>query len=384
MPERAEGEADSSDFVVGDVIGDRYDLLEELSGSPLRQVYRALDREVEVEVAIWLLRPELFGAEGQAEAAAEVVRGIRNPHVLRLFDCMLISPDDRPQRLCLSWQLGTSASLESLLAATVPASPSQLWRYAEGLASALQAAHDKGTVHGWLSPADVVEVAGQVKLCGIGLLSTLDASSVVPHWGPDTRYLAPELVAGGGQTATASSDWYSLGGILLDLASGMREQSAGEAQATLEREDPALWAALEPALRSDAGQRPGNAAEFLAPIRLACSDPDQPDVVASTIIDADLTASASGAPEGVGGLLCDDDDDDATEIRHAGASQRGNRTGFVSAAGSRSRPGPGPGSGPGRPNRRTRRPTDRAGDRGRGRLDETGAFNSAPGGLPWR
>ncbi len=281
---------------VGDTIAARYDLIEELPGGPLRRVFRALDREVEVEVALWIVDSELFGGDEVARAASDRVRGIRSPHVLRLFGYELTGGS-----LCLAWQLGTSAGLQSLLESGVPAEPTQLWRYASGLASALQAAHAADIVHAWLCPADVVEVAGQVKLCGIGLLSDLDATAVIPRWGALTRYVAPELVAGGSATATASSDWYSLGMILLDLATGRRQENREQAQQWLAEKNPELALALEPSLRSDSSQRPLDAQSFLAPLERICVSAGVPDATT----DSD-----------VGERLCDEDDE-PTEIHVA-------------------------------------------------------------------
>ncbi len=302
-------------FTVGDVVADRYQLLEALSGSPLRSVFRAYDQEVEVEVALWLLRAEIFGGEPGATAAAEAMRRVRNRNVLRLFDSAVITAEDQPSQLYLAWQLGTSASLESLLASGTPASHSQLWRLGEGLASALQAGHDKGLVHGWLSPADAVEVAGQVKLCGLGLLAKLDSEWVIPRWGEAARYVAPEILSGT-SGPTRMTDWYSLGAVLLDLATGMRDSAIEDARGELATSDPQLLAALEPALRVVASARPHSAQAFLEPLRIACGQSEENPPVSSTIVDGMFDNDSDGGQE-IGGLLSDDDDD-ATEVHVPG------------------------------------------------------------------
>ncbi len=290
-------EGASPGFAVGDVVAERYQLLEQLSGSPLRSVFRAYDGEVEVEVALWLLRAEEFGGAPGALAAAESLRRVRNAHVLRLFDSSVLELPGETAWLYLAWQLGTSASLESLLASATPASPDQLWRIAEGLATALQAGHDKLLVHGWFSPADVVEVAGQVKLCGLGLLGGLDATKIVPKWGPAVRYVAPELLADPASNPTPSSDWYSLGVVLLDLATGMAGSPVEEARASLAAGRPKLWSVLEPALRADPARRLDSAEQLLPPLRTVC------DELMGAVGDF-----------GGGGRLSFDDGDEATEI----------------------------------------------------------------------
>jgi len=75
--------------------------------------------------------------------------------------------------------------------------------------------------HGGLNPATVwVNKAGRVKVADLGLARTLPslARRGAPAGGPDTAYLAPELLAGG--PPTLASDVYALGVILFEVLTG--------------------------------------------------------------------------------------------------------------------------------------------------------------------
>ncbi len=288
----------------------RYELVEALSGSPLRHVFRAVDREVEVEVALWLVSTDGYGSVEQALASAERSRRLRSPHALRLFDAGNAGHGER--WIYLSWQLGTSATLESLLASGTPATPEQIWRLAEGIGGALVAAHSTGVAHGWLSTADVVEVAGQVKLCGLGLQAELDANWVIPRWKSGARYLAPELCKGSARRGSAASDVYSFAAILVDVASGLSQLPLEASQGFVATHLPALWQWLAPLMTENPTLRAISLASALEGIRIALAQPVTRRV-APTIVDERLSSEED---LGLGGLLCDDsdDDEDATEI----------------------------------------------------------------------
>jgi serine/threonine protein kinase len=80
------------------------------------------------------------------------------------------------------------------------------------VAEALETVHAAGYVHGRLTPGDIVQVSGLVKIGGAGLYRDLDVDAARRAWANASRYLAPEVI-GPGQ-ATPVSDVYSLAVIL--------------------------------------------------------------------------------------------------------------------------------------------------------------------------
>ena len=78
--------------------------------------------------------------------------------------------------------------------------------------------HAAGRAHGRLTPDDVVEIGGVLKVRGAGLLSDLEPDPARTYFRHYTRYLAPEIKSG--DRGTRMSDVYSLGAILVGAAIG--------------------------------------------------------------------------------------------------------------------------------------------------------------------
>lgn len=251
---------------IGDTVVGRYELRDTLGLSATRVAYRAFDLEVEVEVALWCLHPELFPtAPSRAYfiAAAKRSQAIRHRHLLKVFEAGSIDAGSGEESsLYMTQQLATSAELEGRLTAGSTNEAPVIVRYAVSLCGALDAIHGEGLHHGWLTPADVVEVAGQVKLCGGGLFASMDAQAALTRFGTDRRYLAPEVLSG--RPASAASDWYSLGVLLLELATGTAAESPQSALATLAAGAPQYAEALRAALSTNPAERPVEGSVFLA------------------------------------------------------------------------------------------------------------------------
>lgn len=251
---------------IGSTVVSRYELRDTLGLSATRVAYRAFDREVEVEVALWCVYPELFPtapSRSMFVAAAKQSQGLRHRHVLKVFEAGTIDGSAGvASSLYMTQQLATSAELEGRLRTGASNDAPAIARYAASLSGALEAAHGAGLHHGWLTPADVVEVAGQVKLCGTGLFASMDSKAALARFGNDRRYLAPEVVAG--RPASAESDWYSLGVLLLELATGSVATSPQIALASLAVKSPKQADALRSALSANPAERPTEAGAFVA------------------------------------------------------------------------------------------------------------------------
>jgi serine/threonine-protein kinase len=100
-PTRTEAEGETVDLpegfvTVGQVLGERYQVLELLGRGGMGEVWRAFDLKLRVEVALKALRDDLFQSERRRELLRQEVRAARevvSPNVCRIFD--LIEIDGR-------------------------------------------------------------------------------------------------------------------------------------------------------------------------------------------------------------------------------------------------------------------------------------------------
>ena len=100
---RTEGEGETLDmperlgaFAPGQVLGERYQILEMLGRGGMGEVWQAFDLKLRVEVGLKALREDLFQSERRLELLRQEVRAARevvSPNVCRIFD--LIEIDGR-------------------------------------------------------------------------------------------------------------------------------------------------------------------------------------------------------------------------------------------------------------------------------------------------
>ncbi len=253
------------DADVGAVIADRYALREALAEAPAYTSFRAFDQDAEVDVEFWWMRPELFPEQARRDrflGASVELRSLSHPHLRKVFDAGLVG--DRG--LYVTTQLGTHDGL-------LPEpgrgrlGPTDLLHYVASVASALEAAHDIGYVHGRLVPSDIVHVSGLIKLGGVGLWADAEPTVARRCWGELERYIAPEVVARG--AVTPAADVYSLARICGELAAGSRGANIA---AELMASDPPLAQALSAALSVAPYERPQSAGALLDILRAVLVD----------------------------------------------------------------------------------------------------------------
>ncbi|HYU15139.1 MAG TPA: protein kinase, partial [Candidatus Acidoferrum sp.] len=252
---------------IGALVADgRYEVRACTLEGPAYVDYRVHDREVEVELALWRMDPVLYAGEEDCasfEQAAAEMRNVVHPHLRRLFEAGR-SEDGVPY---LTMQLGSPDGIALRLGSGRPASELDLMRYANAIAEGLEAVHAAGRIHGRLVPADLVEVAGHIKVSGAGLYRGLarDPGLAVVRWGAAVRYLAPEMLAAGAGDPRA--DVYSMAAILCELASGVSRPDLGEATEQLATEQLSLADLLARALSQSPERRPGRPAELIERMR---------------------------------------------------------------------------------------------------------------------
>jgi eukaryotic-like serine/threonine-protein kinase len=251
--------------IADELYGGRYRLLDRLGAGGMAVVHRARDKWLGREVAIKVIGRHLrqdmlavrrFRREAKLGATLShpnivgVLGAGTEPHEFIVME--LVAGQDAGRLLQQRGRQPTAAGL----------------RIVAQVADALQYTHDRGVVHGDVSPGNVVirEDDGEAKLADFGVAQKFDARPTGPQDVVGTpTYMAPEVFKGA--APSPRSDLYSL---------------AAVAQALLVPDlPPALADALQQALSPDPAKRQSSVAEFRAQATSRSNAPALLQVVAA-------------------------------------------------------------------------------------------------------
>lgn len=227
-----------------------YRLLEPLGTGGMSEVWRAFDGKLDREVAVKIL-PAGFDTDPRRlamfEREAKVLAALCHPHIVTIY-----SLEEAQGRHFITMELVRGRTLDKVIPpAGLPRG--RFFELAVPLADALSVAHERGLMHGDLKPANIVlSDDGILKIFDFGLAGIrkapprpeTDADVTEPmiplEWVAGTpAYLAPEQIQG--QPAGQSSDLFSLGVVLYEMASGRRPfagRTAPELFASILRDTP--------------------------------------------------------------------------------------------------------------------------------------------------
>jgi eukaryotic-like serine/threonine-protein kinase len=247
--------------MVGEVVMDRFRLLERVGSGGMGTVYRAFDERLQRHVAV----KEIASSDpGRVAREAQAAARLNHPGIVTLYE--LGSEDGRA---LLVSELVEGATLAEL-ARWGDLSDREVAEFGADVCEALAHAHGRGVIHRDVKPQNVIvqvdDGAGRrAKLMDFGIASlvgapTLTATGEVVG---TLAYMAPEQAAGLG--ASEESDVYSLALTLYECWTGTNPV-AGDTPAQTARQ---IGAPI-PSLRDYRPDLPVHLAEFLD----ACLDPD--------------------------------------------------------------------------------------------------------------
>src|SRR5689334_16935745 len=214
-------------------------------------VYRARDTQLERTVALKILLPGAASERFLQEARA--ASGIAHPGIVTIHE---IGECEFGRYLVFEYVEGEA------LSKLIPPQgfpPDVVLRYAIQVAAAMAAAHDHGIIHRDLKPANIMVTGdGRIKLLDFGLakrtgaMASSEEAATEALTSPGTmigtvQYMSPEQAEG--KPLEPSSDIFSLGAVLYEMATGNRAfggDSKVSILASIMRETPNLSAIPNP------------------------------------------------------------------------------------------------------------------------------------------
>jgi eukaryotic-like serine/threonine-protein kinase len=210
----------------------RYELFETLGVGATSRVVKGFDPMIGRPVAVKLFPTDL--AQGEARARflreARVVGQLSHPFIITLHD-MGIEESTQTPYLVMEYVEGTPLD-RVLEKGTLPLSRASMW--AGQAAEALEAAHNRGIIHGDVKPANIlITSGGKVKLMDFGMARVARGDGRDSSLAGTPAYWCPEQIMGRPQDAR--SDIFSLGVVLYEMVTGTRPFDAESLQGICNR-----------------------------------------------------------------------------------------------------------------------------------------------------
>jgi serine/threonine-protein kinase len=206
-------------FSVGDSLGDRYTIIEEIGAGGMGVVYKAIDRQLGKSVALKLMRTKSVDPSSIARFRRELslAQQVSHPNVCRLHDL-----GESKGVLYISMEFVEGQRLDDAIASMGHLSPRQTIALGRQLCAGLAAVHEQGIVHRDLKPSNImVGRSGHVFIMDFGLATRHSGADRVTSTGAvlgTFAYLSPEQARGA--AVDARSDIYALGLILYEMLTG--------------------------------------------------------------------------------------------------------------------------------------------------------------------
>ncbi len=204
---------------IGQIVKERYEILEILGEGGMAFVYKARDTQLERFVAIKTLKPNYVNQEtfvDRFKREAKTAANLNHPNIVQIFDWGI---EEEPY-FVMEYIEGNT--LTSIITKNRTISLSDILFIGAQVSSGLHAAHQKGLVHRDIKPGNImITPDGKVKVTDFGIVSLQNEESDITKTGSilgTASYISPEQAQG--KPVSIESDLYSLGTVLYELIAG--------------------------------------------------------------------------------------------------------------------------------------------------------------------
>ncbi|OAT81411.1 Stk1 family PASTA domain-containing Ser/Thr kinase [Desulfotomaculum copahuensis] len=205
--------------MIGKLLGNRYEILEQLGGGGMAIVYKGRDAFLNRLVTIKTLRPEFSSDQDftrRFRREAQAVASLSHPNIVSIYD---VGQEAGLQYLVMEYIDGED--LKSIIRREGKLEPARAGEIARQVCDALEHAHENNIVHRDVKPHNIlITKTGRAKLTDFGIAREATAATCTQT---DTivgtvHYLSPEQARG--EVAGPKSDLYALGVVLYEMLTG--------------------------------------------------------------------------------------------------------------------------------------------------------------------
>jgi len=218
----------------GRILAQRYQITQRVGCGGMGEVWKAMDQELKLDVAIKVLPPVLSRNTRCIEALrreAAIALRLTYPNICRLHN---FDADGDVRFLVMEYVTGQTLDEVVEAKADRRLTLAELLPIAEGIAAALDHAHSityidtfgrqvKGVLHRDIKPQNImVSLEGQAKLMDFGIAQEIHTTmtALTGRTGQTPLYASPEQFRG--EKMTAASDIYSFAAVVFECLTGRR------------------------------------------------------------------------------------------------------------------------------------------------------------------
>jgi serine/threonine protein kinase/Tfp pilus assembly protein PilF len=206
-------------FTIGSLLARRFEVLEEIGGGGMGTVFRVLDKKINEEVALKLLKPNISEKEKTVERfknELKLARRITHKNVCRMFDI-----HEEAGTIFITMEFVSGEDLKSLIRHTGPLSMEKAIRIMKQVGEGLSEAHRLDVIHRDLKPQNIIiDRRGIAKITDFGIARHLSGPELTstgimigtPH------YISPEQAESA--AVDQRTDIYALGVIFYEMVAG--------------------------------------------------------------------------------------------------------------------------------------------------------------------
>jgi TolB-like protein len=209
-------EPPKEELTPGSTFAGRYQIIEELGKGGMGKVYRVVDKKLDEEVAVKLIKPEIASNRKTVERFSKELkfaRKIVHKNVGRMYELM-----EDESRYFITMEYVSGQDLKGLIRQTGQLTVGKSISIAKQVCKGLAEAHKLGVVHRDLKPHNImIDKEGNARIMDFGIARSLDAEGITDAKViiGTPKYMSPEQVEG--EEVDQRSDIYSLGIILYEM-----------------------------------------------------------------------------------------------------------------------------------------------------------------------